>query len=277
MKIVVNHAPWAKGRPETLARLLEQLGPSADVLVIPSRRVEHSSSWARKTWEFVEDQKGPVITLEDDVEVAPGFVAACEAVSSLAPDEAISLHTQVPEAVQCAAEGHRWCRCYWLSGPASILPPWVAASLLDYAAAIPQGVLAHMNHDNVTMHWAWARQRPFLATIPALAHHDTGVPSTLGYDDHPNRVPHVPLCNFPDARPADPAWWGSPATAPTAPTVANPWASPQYLETVRAALRGPGLCTMCLSSPAAVRSSNGTALCSNCVRAATLAATGGGL
>jgi len=261
MKVVIAHAPFFKGRPESLRVLLEQLGHDADVTVITTRRNEHPSMWEHRVWEWVEDQNETVIQLEDDVRVEPGFVEACAVVASCAPGEAVSIHLQVPTAVPLAEAGHRWARVYWLSGPAKILPPRVAFEVLDFNASIGHRVSSRMNWDNTTAHWAWSRQKPFLACLPSLAMHDVSVPSTIGYDNHPNRIATVARGSVPGARVDDPAWWGSPEDAP----LLNPhWPSFGWLERSRKARLSPeGPCASCMEQPALLTIGQ-TALCVLC-------------
>lgn len=242
MHIAIAHAEWMPGRAATLARLLGQLGPSATVFASHVR--EPAVVWARRVWEWVAQQDESVAVLNDDVLVCEGFARACAQVASVAPGELVSLHVQAPAAVEAAAGGARWARCYWLSGPAYLMPPAVARALLDYWAGLPWRASAHMNEDNLAIQWAWKRQRAILATLPALATHDIFTPSSLGYDAHPYRVPSVP------AVPNPPPW---PAPPEDAPYVDNPWAPATYLEAMRTGLSSEGgLCAACMSRSAVV-------------------------
>lgn len=269
MRIAISHAPWADGRPASLARLIDQLDTCMPIHTLESVRREHPSVFGTRLWTFVEGFDGePVICLEDDVQVPPGFVEACEAAFDAGGGESLSLHLQAPGLSELTARGARWARCYWLSTVACILTPEDAASLLDFAAAIPWRTRSAIAHDNVAIHWAWSRQRPFLATIPCLATHDESVPSTLGYDGHPHRGPGVVLAPG-SVAPID---WPSPDGAEY---VANPWASPEWCAQLRASLRSPrGVCAMCLVRPAEIGSDQTAALCRICIAGLVTAGLG---
>ena len=258
MLIAIQHAEFDDRRGPSLSRLLQQIEGRGRVNVIASRRREHPSVFGTRLWEYVEACGGPVICLEDDVQVPRGFEAACEAAFEAGGGESLSLHLQAPGLRDVAATGARWARCYWLSTVACILTPKDARDLLDFAASLPWTFRSQVAHDNVAIHFAWARQRPWLATIPCLATHDGVLPSTLGYDAHPNRGPAVAI----DADEAAPLDW--PSSLGAAFTV-NPWASAGWMTTIRDSLRSEGgVCAACMVRPAAIGSAH-AALCRPCV------------
>lgn len=259
MRIAVQHAAWDARRRPGLERLLGQLEGRPAVLVASERR-EHPSVFGTRLWESVAGCDGPTICLEDDVEVPRGFVAACEAAFAAGGGRSLSLHLQAPGLRDVAATGARWARCYWLSTVACVLTPVDAASLLDFAAALSWRWRSQVAHDNVAIHWAWSRQRPFLATIPCLAAHDGTVPSTLGYDAHPNRGPGVMLA----AGNVAPLDWPEPGE--DVPYVDNPWATHAWLVQVRHSLATGVVCSVCLVRPGEVGSANASA-CRPCLAA----------
>jgi hypothetical protein len=271
MRVCIATAPWAPGRREALATLVRQLDPIVPH-VFESRRREHSSIWERRVWEWIEAQDEPVIKLEDAISVSPNLVQICSAIARQAPGEAVSLHNQCPESLPASRAGHRWVKTYWLSGSAMILPPQVARNILDYVAELPWVTASALPWDNITMHYAWKVQKPWLAVLPALACRDVGVPSTTtGADEHVNRQPHVQWTSFGDANLASPDFWTKPVDVPL---IANPWASPEWLNEVRLSLVGDGLCSACMSHEAVVRFPNGSSLCHSCAKQVTLAALG---
>jgi hypothetical protein len=241
VKFAVAHAAWVPDRRRTLARLLEQLGE--DVLVSVSSGPEHAAIWGRRIWEWAARQDEHVCILNDDVLVHPELRKIVEAMIEEVPDEPLSLHTNVFGAVAESMAGHHWCRCYWYTGPAVVLSPEHARSLLAWVYKTPWSFLSRTNEDNVAIHWAWERQRPFWCAIPAPVLHDTATSSTLGYDDHPWRVPTVPWTRFPDAKLADPAWWRVEAAPPL---VDNPWMPVAQLDRVRRVFAAPGDHQMCV-------------------------------
>ena len=272
MRYVITHAAWADGRKESLARMLDVPGMTdACPEILASRHREHPAQWAQRLWQWVADQPEPVVCLEDDVALPENFPAMCEAVlAASGGQECVSLHLQAPGTVNVQFENH-WCRSYWLSTVACIMTPAAAGELVEYCAKLPWQVLARVNHDNLAIWWAWARQKPFLATIPGLCRHDNSIPSTFGYDAHANRQPHVTLDVRTDLRPADPTWWGSPEGCPH---VDNPWATPLPLESIRRALADGGLCVSCAWQPARVGTQAGLKLCARCLHQLAGAAMG---
>lgn len=269
MKYVVTHAAFAAERRTSLGRMLPHL--PVDTTVLQSRHKEHPAQWAQRLWEFVSLCTEPVVCLEDDVLLPGDFTAMCAAVwEASGGKECVSLHLQAPGTADIQFQ-HRWCRSYWLSTVACIMTPDAARELVEYCEKLPWPVLARVNHDNLAIWWAWARQKPFLATIPGLCLHDNAIPSTFGYDGHTNRQPHVTLETRTDLRPTDPTWWGSPDAAPH---VENPWAAPRALESVRRALADGGLCLSCAWRPARVGTQTGMTLCAACMHQLVGAAMG---
>jgi len=225
VKVLIVHAHWLNDRKRTLARLLEQV-PGATVL--SSRRPEHANIWARRAWEWAEDQDCPVAILNDDVTVCPDFEATVAAMTDAAPGRVLSLHTSVPEATRISG---RWLRCYWLTGPGYVLPRGAPSQLLGYWAGLPWDFASKHNEDVIAIHWAWQKQEPFWSSIPAVVKHDTSTRSSLGYDNHPMRTSCVPWDQSHNARLTDPEYWRHGAQDP--PFVENPWSKNDYLASVR--------------------------------------------
>lgn len=276
MKILVAHAAWIPERRESLKRLVAQLGEAP--MISASSGPEHASIWARRAWEWAAQQDEHVLILNDDVLVHPEIRKICEAMIEAVPDECLSLHTNFLAAAVEAAKGHHWVRAYMYTGPAVILPPVRARSLVDWVHRMPWGFLSRMNEDNAAIHWAWAEQRPFWAAVPAPVGHDTTVRSTLGYDEHPFRVPTVPWGNIQWSRAeltsAD--WWrvGSPP-----PCVGNPWLPEGVLEYVRRVhAEGGQLCVFCRARQGVVGTQDeaGPRACFTCAAAMYQAAVQAG-
>jgi len=267
MRVAISHAAWGPGRPESLARLLSQLGKEADVSVFSSKRPEPVVVWSRRLWEFVEAQKEPVLCVQDDVTVHPQILEACGVLTRFVSDEILCLHMQSPDAIKVAKEGHHWCRIYWLSAPCYILPPPIATELLDFWSK-NMDKLGCLNEDDIAVIWAWTKQKPFLTVLPALAYHDPNVPSTLGYDDHPNRVPSVPWVEKDNV--VDPGFWHRPPRSP----MWVPAGPVEYLDRVRKAIAGEGLCSCCSNGEAVVKFPRGTRVCHECAKKITLATIG---
>ena len=247
MRVAVAHAAWAPGRKGGLARLLEQ-SPRAHV--IASVRAEHASVWAVRLWEWVARQHDePVVCLNDDVRLHPKFARVVEAMIRAAGKRPLSLLTNNPAAPPLRAAGHHWLACYWLTGPAYVLWPEHAASLLEWFARAPPTLTRNTNEDNWAIHWAWDRQEPIWACIPGVVEHDTEIPSTLGYDAHPNRTSAVPWGDEPMT---DISYWQQ--TEPP-PWVPNPWMDVGALIQFRKWVKeGVKVCEMCCRESAVVGS-----------------------
>ncbi len=235
MLTLIAHAAWAPGRKAGLARLREHL-PHAEVL--SSRGPEHAAIWSRRLWERAREidplMENHVCLLNDDVTLAPDFEARLARAVAAVPDECISLHSSNPNL---AGVDGAWARCYHYSGPAVVLPPGAAASLLKFVYALPWSMLSRMNEDNIAHEWAWSRQRPFWYLLPSPVSHDVSIPSTLGYDGHPHRVPVV-LGPELDPRVSD---------RDAVPFVELDWCRTQKLQYRREVIQaGRQLCTMCV-------------------------------
>jgi hypothetical protein len=254
-------AGWLPERRKTLARLRAQVERTDRLVVLESPRREHASVWATRLWEEAARHDEPAVCLNDDVILHPRFQEIVRAMVEAVPGEVLSLHTNMPGAVKVARDGHHWGRTYWLSGPAYCLPPGVARSLLDFP--VPWTLRSSINEDNLAIHWMWDRQRPAWCAIPAPVTHDIAVPSLLGYDLHPNRVPTVPWENFPLARMEDPGYWRATSDPPH---VENPWMSAAKMQHVRRVLvAGARVCSICCTEEGVFGRPNGHAICPACV------------
>lgn len=245
--VVVAYAHWAEGRRESLGRLLKSMSkacPRRDPLIVASTQKEHASKWALRLWTElwrVASVHSHVVFLNDDVTVCPRFVEACEAIASVLPDEVVSLHTThgkllclacgltPDEALGGACDAvsgpnhqwsmPRWARSYWLTGPGYMVPRARLASLVRFAEE-RRGFFEGTNEDNLVMQWAWSEQRPIWHCVPALVKHDASVPSTCGFDHHPDRVSKVTWERWLDAPLWEKDFW-RPRGEP--PFVECPW------------------------------------------------------
>lgn len=251
MIFLIAHAPHAPGRQVSLARLREHLpGPGGEV--VRSRGPEHASQWSRRLWERAAEFEDHVCLLNDDVILEPDFIDRIERAISAVPDECISLHASNPNV---ATVPGAWARAYHYSGPGVILPPGAAARLLKFVYKLPWSLLSRMNEDAIANAWAWSEQRPFWYLLPSPLTHDTSVPSTLGYDAHPHRVPVLlgperPL-EVPDRD--------------VVPFVELPWGLTAALNYRHQVLRaGRSLCSLCVGREAEIGNRD-VALCMVCL------------
>jgi hypothetical protein len=268
INIAIAHAAWAEGRRDGLAKIVRTLQPWRHQLFYSDRR-EHASTWAIRIWEWCAEQSDPTIVLNDDVIPHPQIREIVAAMFEAVGPRVLSLHPNNPVASQLYANGIHWMRAYVLTGPAYVLTPEGAASLLEWYDAAPMNFKTRINEDNYGIHWAWDRQEPIYCSIPALVEHDTSIPSTLGYDDHPNRKAYV---HWRDEPLTDPSFWRT-----AAPWVPNTWAPPTYMANIRRMIRaGVYICDMCHSQPAKVGS--GTCkVCMGCLSMCTTATLRGGM
>ncbi len=225
--------------------------------VVCSEGREHAAIWARRVWEEAAAiNRDHVCILNDDVILRPGFHEMLESMVHHVPDEPLSLHCTNPNAIPLAAEGHKWARAYHYTGPAVVLPPGAARSLCDFTYSLPWSFLSRVNEDNLANLWAWDRQRPFWYALPAPVTHDVSVPSTLGYDNHPNRVPVV-------LGPPEYDW----SYDEEPPFIELAWNTTAHLDNMRRVLRsGRHLCTVCIAREGVVgMHRDGPVLCHPCL------------
>ncbi len=283
---MIAHAGFLPERQKSLQRLHDQLKEAGCPLptISTSVRKEHACEWAMRVWEFIasrppsEDDR-PHIILNDDVTIHPQLLDVVAAMAKALPGQLLSLHAQHPFAQALAGKGHNWFKCYWYTGPAVVLYPPQARELLAFAQEDKNRFLWKGNEDNVAIHWAWSKQTPFYTALPAVVKHDVSVPSTLGYDDHPNRVATVlwdALKGFPKAEKIMQNMITEDFWTPVGevPFVENPWAQTAMLDAIK---KGAHLCSFCTVNVAVAGSpKTDTRICKACLaECVSMALTGG--
>lgn len=272
MLIAIAHAEWAPGRKEGLARLLKQV-PNA--LVVTSTVKEHASVWAPRLWRAAYEKSEPdgsiedaclewCVFLNDDVEIAPPEVI--ELMLQAVPDEVwgVSLATVQKEARKLYGEGHRYLASYLATGPAYAIRRETLPELADFYDKLPEGMRKKMNEDEVLSHFAWSKQQPFFHCLPALVEHDTKIPSTLGYDNHPMRIAEILWDEVPSGELLK--WHVSESI----PYVNHAWMGEGRMRAVRAALNGGvagdvNICVFCAERQVLITSpKTGAGLCGQC-------------
>ena len=189
----VAHAEFLPERKETLARLMGQLEDQCRPVVHRSTQREHASVWATRVYAAcAAEDADAAIVLNDDVEVSGDLVGAVAAMLDAATSRMISLHPVHPMGRSLAEAGLRWFATYHLTGPGYVLRKGVAKELLAYYRETPKHWNTKNNEDNVAIQLAFRHREPIWNAMPALLVHDTTVPSSLGYDNHPSRVTTVP-------------------------------------------------------------------------------------
>lgn len=218
----IAYAAWEPTRSATLDALLLDVR-DARWLVHESLAKEHSSTWARRMWEAAAADYPATHTafLNDDVRVCPRWQETLEAIVEAVPDQIIALHH-----VRAHTHPGPWARAYWLTGPGYLVPRSLLGEVIDAVSALwrrfPEG-----NEDNLTMMWAWAKQRPIWHCIPAPVRHSAEVPSILGHDRHVCRETNVAWDTMPTVDMTRAEYW-RPQGQP--PLVECPW---MPMETLR--------------------------------------------
>lgn len=234
--VVVAYARWAEGRREALGRLLRSMGDAGAPMIVASTEREPPFVWALRLWRYMAGIGGShIVFLNDDVTVCPRFVEACEAIARALPDEVVSLHTTAREAEPCAnawGVSSTWLRSYWVTGPGYMVPRARLDSLLRFAEERAD-YFAHTNEDNFMMQWLWSEQRPAWHCVPALVKHDASVPSTYGFDEHPDRTSSVTWERWPHAPLTDAEFWKV-EDRDAVPFVECPWLPIHALRTLEA-------------------------------------------
>lgn len=263
MSVFIAHAAWSPGRRESLSRLLEQVPGS---VVVTSQVREHASVWAPRLWRtaYERSTEGEWCTfLNDDVEVAPNHAIESMLSAVIGDVSGVSLATIQPEAASAYAAGKRWLISYLATGPGYSIRRGLLPELLEFhGSKLTAGMRAKMNEDEVLSHWAWSRQEPFLQCLPALVKHDTDVPSTLGYDNHPGRV--AALLWSDDSRLQS---WPAPECVDY---VTHPWLGEGRMRAVHRAITNgwdfDDVCVFCATRPVLIQSpTTGAGICGQCL------------
>ncbi len=266
IEYAIAHCQWDERRHATLRRLIQAL-PGTGML-FDSREPEHANVWAKRvwsvvaTWDSAHPDTGGTVILNDDVIPHPELLSFVAQLCELLPGRFLSLHCQFPQIEQAAFMGTRLARCYWPSGPAMFFPRGFARKLLDWLETVPpQWFAGDVNEDGAIASFLWSQQTPAFCSIPALVRHDTTVPSTLGYDGHPNRTSPVDWETYP-VRP-----WTS-DDVESAPHIDVPWLGKDGLRHLGDALRGVyPLCGLCHNAASALMNDRRkTGVCGGCAR-----------
>lgn len=274
MKIAVHvaHAAFLPERKFTLERLLGQLdAQKCKPIVHRSETREHACVWATRMYTLAAASGADAeIYLNDDVEVAPCLIEAVREMISQSTSRMLSLHAVHPMAASLAQAGQRWLKTYHVTGPAYVFRKGVCREALAYYAETPKTWNQRVNEDNVLIQLAFRHREPIWNSIPALVVHDSSIPSSLGYDNHPGRVTPVPwrdpLFEGIDLR----AGWEAPAEVPYLETH---WTSTRTLLAEEVCVNlgvDPQTCWWCLQRPAFMGSDkSGARLCAKCLHDAT--------
>jgi hypothetical protein len=274
ISIHIAHAEWMPERKDTLARLMAQLEPQGvRPHVHRSQNREHSSVWATRMYKAAAAGRCEAdVFLNDDVEVSPHLVAAVRAQLQAPTSRIVSLHTVHPVARSLAESGLRWMRTYHVTGPAYYFRRGTAQQALDYYADVPKAWSSKANEDNVLISMMFRHREPIWNAMPGLVQHDTGVPSSLGYENHPQRVCCVPwndaalYGDLDHSTLGDPAFWKPDGEVPFLDTHWTQTGTLVRQEVCNDLGIPPEWCWWCLKSAAAFGSpTSGASICPKCL------------
>jgi hypothetical protein len=200
---IASAALWEPARRRTLDRLLAELDPIVKrrgwfVEVAASPQREEAAGYGFRRIAMVRalyySGRTDVVFLDDDVLLAPGFAASLTAALAEVPERSIlGLHITHPRALALAGEGHRFVRTPHVTGPAYVIRAQAferVSELYDHGELYSES--ERRGDDTRIMRLAPLLSIPVYATLPALVSHDASVPSTFGYDWHPERAASVP-------------------------------------------------------------------------------------
>lgn len=148
--------------------------------------------WASEMWHWqLETCASHCLTLQDDVRAMPRFWEALHAMVSAVPDQVLALETVHPAARHYAREHlGRWITSAdGLIGVQYVIPRFVMKEFLDWKAReLRRDAECYVTEDALIDCFLIDTGRKAWHPIPAIAEHDTDIPSTnAGHDAHPFR------------------------------------------------------------------------------------------
>lgn len=270
----IANATWDPRRKPALERLVEQLrAQGIEPHVSESHERETAYVWALRLWRWAAAQDADAILLNDDVEVCPVLLQAVDAILDVPTSGLVSLHITNPSARGVAHAGDRWLRTYHLTGPAYLVRRGTAPSLVRWwTETKPQEFVRTINEDNAAIYHAFRLREPIWNAIPALVTHDVTIPSTLNYEDHPQRRTPVPWSDPLFSRHDLTKGW-EPKGKDAPAFVETSWMHTSALKTTEISLTlglDPITCMFCGKRPMSFGSAiTGIRMCFHCLRDAT--------
>jgi glycosyltransferase involved in cell wall biosynthesis len=190
--VAVTHAAYRPERVACLERMRELL-PNTPLVVFESKTPEPCSVWARRLWTWMAEQTRPVLVLQDDINLAPNFLAAVTALIKSAPGNFLNLHEQGPDVKRQADRGERWTASHYPTGPAYIVPN--ARVARSWLTLWDDNKI--LREDELIALWLQRSKTIAYGCLPALVQHRVDIPSTIGNDTSPHRQTSVPWTDFP--------------------------------------------------------------------------------
>jgi len=178
-----------------MARLRKQLIPHRKYLKAYREFTDKMPchEWSAAEWSWaLESGATHHLFLEDDVELAPGFLDALRAMIAANPAAIIGLEAAHPDTPKLYAAGHT---CYTtkdgLIGVGYCLPHAALTEFLAWRSDLPPGAVEEITQDTLIDVWALITKRFIWHPVPTIIDHDTSLASTFGNDAHANRRPLV--------------------------------------------------------------------------------------
>lgn len=219
--LAIPHTSWAPGRKETLAKLKKQLGGLLDGG--NPYYLEHDNRSPRREWsEFIlrwgakmallPEGQGPrprmthFLQLQDDLEVAPFFWRALNAMIEARPNDVLCLQSAHQSGPEASAGGyHGYTTIDGLLGPAWVLPTEVLLEFLEWRdKAVLEGGLDAITEDTLMGTFCMVTGKPIWSPLPSIVDHPCQVASTYGNDRAPRQRSTVRWNLAPLPSPRDP-------------------------------------------------------------------------
>jgi hypothetical protein len=213
LSIAIVHAPWGKGRGESLQRLVESLwnGVKPGLHIFKSEGPRRTDEWANEIYAWALDRKSDLLVLEDDALLCPQFLDVLGAIREANPDRLCNLYNAHPSALDLAAKGvSAYTTLDWMTGVAQLIP-WRV--LLDFTwwrgHVLRKGAVETIKADTLLGLYAAVSGERVWHPIPTPVDHDDSLASLYGNSKSPmrrslarwDRLPGLPLTS--------PAYWKS--------------------------------------------------------------------
>jgi hypothetical protein len=207
--LAIPHTPWVPERVASMARLKEQLGHRPRFYREFTEKAANTV-WAEELWTWLRDTGAEwCLQLQDDVMVAPCFWPALRAMLGALPPEAdvVGLASVHPMAKEIARRGQHWYRTRGnLVGWAYMLRHEALTEFLEIRGKMSDDFRSQ-NEDEQIAEWVSKTGRTCWHPVPAIADHDTTIPSSYKNDDHTLRRPQITWRDYTDGSMTDPTWW----------------------------------------------------------------------
>jgi hypothetical protein len=218
LSVAVTHTPWIPERARNMKAIRAGLK-----LGLQDRYQEITQKaplwvWSSQAWTWAADmtsrQDDWAIFLQDDIALAPDYLATLRAMLAFAPGPIVGLETVHPAARTLAREGHRWCATSdGLVGRAYAIRQHELAHFLSWRDEdLRPGAVEAITEDTLIGVYALATGQAIYHPIPAPQLHLLAVPSAQGNERDAFRTASVTwldwdVCGWSHEALVDPAFW----------------------------------------------------------------------